>query len=524
MQITPTSARRAPTPGALTRVLLAVTVALALVGAGCSGDDAAAPGAAAGGTTTTSAGTTVTAPDGDERPEEPVADLSEELTGGGGPFIGSATGLEVPEGYVEVELVAAGTATDYAAEGDLEADGRWSFAPDTSADYRTRVLIRRPQDPAAASGTVIVEWLNVSGGLDANPDYANLEAEIVRRGHTWVGVSAQLIGVEGGPVLVAPSGVEDIVGLGLRALDPDRYDTLEHPGDGYAFDIFTQVGRAVARGGEPLGGIEPDVVLAAGQSQSAIALTTYHNGVQPLTGAFDGFFIHSRAFATLPLVPPGEYADLTAAMVTTPEAVHLRTDLDVPVLVLQAEGDVIGVLNSVAARQDDNDRLRLWEVAGTAHADRYLLGEIADTLGCGVPINDGPMHLVAKAALASLDTWVRTGTAPPEAPRLDLTDDDVPAIARDDDGIALGGIRTPPVDVPAVVLSGAPAPDADLLCLLMGSTTPLADTRLAERYGSRGDYEAEYAAAADEAIAAGFVLAEDRDDLMGFARSEALQG
>ena len=511
---------------------LAAAVAAAVLAAGaagCSGDGDGAASAGAEAPTTEVAQDTVVAPDASgpmevDRPDGPAADLSEELTGGGGPFIGSATGTAVPEGYVEQEWVAAGTATDYVAAGEPAPDGTWELRAGTSADYRTRVLVRRPADPADASGTVVVEWLNVSGGLDANPDYASLEAEIVRRGHTWVGVSAQLIGVEGGPVLVAPPGVEGIVGKGLVALDPPRYGSLRHPGDGFSFDIFTQVARAVRQGSPALGGVEPEVVLAAGESQSALALTTYYNGVQPLTLAFDGFLVHSRAFAALPLVGPGEYADLAGSVTSGPDPVLLRSDLAAPVLQLQAEGDVIGVLNSLAARQPDAERFRLWEVAGTAHADVTLLGSVADTLDCGVPINDGPMHLVAKAALRSLDDWVRTGEAPPEAPRLEIAEGALPDIARDADGIALGGIRTPPVDAPVVVLSGSPGPGEDLICLLMGSTTPLPEERIAQRYPSADDYRSEYAQATDEAVDAGFVLAEDRDALLGFARPELVQG
>lgn len=311
------------------------------------------------------------------------------------------------------------------------------------------------------------------------------------------------------------------MGQGLKALDPDRYGTLSHPGDGYSFDIFTQVTRAVREGGPLLGGTEPEVVLAAGESQSAIALTTYANGVQPDTEAFDGFLVHSRAAVALPLVGPGEFADLAGSIANEPTTI--RDDLDVPVFELQAEADVIGVLDSVSARQPDTDRFRLWEVAGTGHADAHLLGMLAGAVDCGVPINDGPMHLVAKAALRWLDTWARTGEAPPTAPRLEVSDDDEPAIRRNEDGIALGGVRTPPVDVPVDVLSGAPGPKPGLLCLLLGSTTPLPPERIRELHGSRADYEKIYEAAADEVIDAGFVLPEDREALLAYADPDRLE-
>jgi hypothetical protein len=248
---------------------------------------------------------------------------------------------------------------------------------------------------------------------------------------------------------------------------------------------------------------------------------TYYNGVQPLTRAFDGFFVHSRGGITLPLVAPGAAADLVGA-ITNPLRAVFRGDLGAPVLDLQTEGDLTGVLNSAAARQDDSDRFRLWEVAGTAHADVHLVGALASSVDCGVPINNGPLHLVAKSALRALDTWMRTGTPPVFAPRLAMNDAGS-AIARDADGIALGGIRTPPVDVPVDVLSGAPGPSPAILCLLLGSTTPLPDAHLAQLYPNRAAYQQMYAAAADQTIEAGYVLDVDRDALLGFSQPGRIQ-
>jgi hypothetical protein len=451
------------------------------------------------------------------RPAGPVADVSEELTGGSGPFMGSAYGFVAPEGYVDHEYVASGTATAYEPNGDLTNDGQWSFEPSTTAAYRTRVVVRRPANPAQASGTVVVEWLNVSGGVDANPEYVTLEEEIIRQGHIWIGVSAQIIGVEGGPVLVTAPGGEGLAGEGIKRIDPARYGSLHHPGDGYSFDIFTQVARAVLEGGPFIGGANPEIVLAVGESQSAIALTTYYDGVQPLTLAFDGFLLHSRGAASLPLVGPGEYADLVGAIGSALRPI-LRDDLDAPVIDVQAESDVTGILSSAAVRQPDTDRFRLWEMAGTAHADARLVGSNAALLDCGAPINNGPMHLLTKAAFRGLESWVRTGNPPPIAPRFELLDGATPEIRRDGDGMALGGVRTPPVDVPVDVLSGVPGPNPSVLCILLGSTKPLPDARLAELYASRAAYLEQYEAATDRAIASGFVLEPDRDALLAFAQ------
>jgi hypothetical protein len=460
-----------------------------------------------------------------DRPAGPAADLSQQLNGGKGIFLpgGNApTGYgPAPAGYEADEYVASGTATSYRSEGTLSSDGRWNFVPDSSAPYRTRIVVRRPTDPKRFSGTVIVEWLNVSGGVDAGPEFDTLQEEITRAGDMWVGVSAQLIGVMGGPVLVQAPGGGDLPGKGLVGIDPARYGTLQHPGDGYSFDMYTQVARAIRQGGAPLGGLQPQRLIAAGESQSAFALVTYIDGVAPLTHAFDGYFVHSRGASGLPLAAPGQPAGIADSLSGTPAI--FRTDQNVPVLDAQTESDT-GLLNSLAARQPDDAHFRLWEVAGTAHADAHLLGGMADQLDCGLPVNNGPMHVVAKAALHALDQWVRTGTPPPSAPRYDITADANPQVQRDADGIVLGGIRTPPVDVPVDVLSGVVAPGASTICLLSGSTKPLTPERLAQLYPSRADYTQRYDADADKAVAAGYVLAPDRDALLAYAQPERVAG
>ena len=446
-----------------------------------------------------------------------AANLAERLGGGKGVFVAIVRAPELPAGWVEDERVATGTATSYRAVGELGGDGRYELTEDTSAEYRTRIVVRRPP-PGQFSGTVVVEWFNVSGGADAAPDYTFLAEELFRRGHAWVGVSAQLIGVEGGPVAMGVEGGDGIAGVGIRHLDPARYGSLTHPGDAFSYDIYTQVARAL-REGEALGELIPQRILGVGESQSAFALVTYANGVQPRAAAFDGFLIHSRAAVAFPLGEPGGSIDIIGSIGGVPT--RIREDLDAPVIVVESETDVL-MMNYQAARQDDTDCFRLWEIAGTAHADRFLLGERADALDCGCAINDGPQRFVLRAALYALDGWMRTGEPPTSAERLVL--DERPAFVRDADGIALGGIRTPHVDTPVDVLSGEPGPSGAMACMLLGSTRPIPQPRLLERYGTAEAYLEVFEAATDAAIGSGFVLAEDRDAVLADARPERLHG
>jgi hypothetical protein len=109
-------------------------------------------------------------------------------------------------------------------------------------------------------------------------------------------------------------------------------------------------------------------------------------------------------------------------------------------------------------------------------------------------------------------------------PRLTLANGATPSVVRDEDGIAQGGVRTPPVDVPTRVLSGQPGPSPSVICILLGSTKAMTSERLAELYPSRAKFQQQFDAAVDDAIAAGVVLAEDREALEGYAHPELVGG
>jgi hypothetical protein len=440
------------------------------------------------------------------------------IAAGKGPFMGASVvdGL----GYTSNEYFLAGAAVAYDrnSAGDVKA-------VDT-ADYRTRILVYRPVDAARFNGTVVVEWLNVSGGLDASPDWTFLKRELMRGGYAWVGVSAQAVGVHGGSSVVGTPNA-----AGLTEVDPDRYGSLSHPGDRFSYDVYSQAGR-VARGAGAtvLADLAVERVVAIGESQSAMRLTTYVNAIDPIAQVYDGFFVHARGRSGAPLDASGPMRDPSAP----PE--RFREDLRVPVLCFEAETDLIG-LGYYPARQPDSDRFRLWEVAGTSHADVYTLvvgfvddgtlsiAELADAwrptaspLGfeLDLPINAGPQHYVLQAGLAHFDRWLRDRTPPPTAPRLEVRDGDPRSFVVDEHGIARGGIRTPHVDVPAATLSGLGNSGAPI-AFLCGTTTPFSVEKLASMYADKADYCARFDAATEEAVSRGFLLEADAPEIKALA-------
>ena len=432
-------------------------------------------------------------------------------------------------GYTVAEHVVVGNAARFRDVGPRHPDGAWTVEPIDSAAFTTRVVVCRPE-PAAANGTVIVEWLNVTGGLDIPALWMLSHRHLVRSGVTWVGVSVQETGIQGGGGAMP--------GLSLRESAPDRYDALVHPGDAYAFDLFSAVGRALRDALPELNGVKVERMLAVGASQSAMYLTTYVNAIDPDAAVFDGFLLQGRAGAGVPIeawdpasirFDPNDDPSIRRARLFGQD--RIRDDARVPVMVVQSETDVFGTLQYLGARQDDGDRFRLWEVAGAAHCDSYFLSvaphdtarlsaaEFAAALGktelgsslTAKPINCGPqMHYVLQRALDALDAWVRDGAEPASAPRLDVGANG--ELAVDEFGIACGGVRTPWVDAPVVVLSGLGQPG--VLEELMGTSRPFTPDELATRWpGGRAQYVEAFARSTQDAVAGGFLLPADADEI-----------
>ena len=91
-----------------------------------------------------------------------------------------------------------------------------------------------------------------------------------------------------------------------------------------------------------------------------------------------------------------------------------------------------------------------------------------------------------------------------------------PSFVLDDLGLATGGVRTPHVDVPVAVLTGEGNGGA-LISRLCGCTHPFPPDLLARLYPTKDDYVSKFAAATDAAVAAGFVLADDADEMNAIA-------
>lgn len=202
--------------------------------------------------------------------------------------------------------------------------------------YKTRIIVRRTANEKDFNGKVILEWYNLTAGLDIEFDWLLTNDYITRSGYAWVGVSAQEVGVNR-----------------LKTWS-DRYSSLDVNAEGeldkdvLSYDIYSQVAQALRSPGEtnPLGDLEVDQIIASGHSQSA-RLANYYNSIHPLHNVIDGFVIRG---------------------ISTP----LRKDLDSKMMRTMAEGDLrqFESTDTVAGGDEkDTENFRCWEVAGTSHVD-----------------------------------------------------------------------------------------------------------------------------------------------------------
>ena len=162
-------------------------------------------------------------------------------------------------------------------------------------------------------------------------------------------------------------------------------------------------------------------------------------------------------------------------------------------------------------REEDSDRFRLWEVAGTAHVT-VPRPEEPDTGGNW--LSYGPVY---DASIRHLHRWIADGVEPPRMPRVDVEPGGGetglaarPQVVRDAHGNAVGGIRLPDIEVPTASHSGFGVQRPGMrFGFLYGEATDFDSAKLADLYPGSDDYLTAWRAALDRVVKQGMVLPED---------------
>ena len=390
----------------------------------------------------------------------PAAEIEGPITGGkyGIPYLAMPEGWAEEYGYTEEEFFITGDADAYAAEATLGTDGAVGRRPtDETAPYTTRIVVRRPADAADFNGTVRgrVAQRHAPGGTPTRTSASSPPSSWPRATPTSACRRSRRASGPAGSARDPGRAREALAPL--KDWDPERYAPLAHPGDAVLLRHL-QPGRPHRAADRATGDAARRPRRPAGHRRRRVAVgrsawSTYVNAIQPV----------DRHVRRLPRSTAGATAaaPLNADDGQTPPgaAPSIRTDIGVPVLQFETETD-LDFLGFLEARQDDSERLVTWEAAGTAHADRSTLDygvagrspldrrqRRPQPAACG-QVNEGPQPDDRPAgASPRCDAWVVDGTPPADQPAASRPTPTA-ASSRDDDGIAVGGIRTPAVDAP----------------------------------------------------------------------------
>jgi hypothetical protein len=461
----------------------------------------------------------------------------------------------VPAGYVIEEFFVSGVGSLY----EFTPTGIRVVSPCpaaatsgcTGVPYTTRMIVKRPRRDHDFSGTVVIEPLNPSGGFDIAAVWDRSRDLFVANGDIFIGWSSKSVIVNA-----------------LQQWNPARYAGLHWdylpftPGgnsgvnDGITFDIAAQIGALIKTGGRgsPLHGLRVRHVIESGFSQDGgftFTQADVFHAVERMPGGgaiYDGY------------IPMGTNGPSNINFGLTPAGALPATDprrklqpRDAPVIHIDTETEIfLGTLSPTGLlfRRPDSDapgdRTRIWEVPGAAHvsndfdepapaierdAAQIQKLQLADSppLGCahqefvnglihgipGVVVPDNfPFSSVQNAAFASLVRWIETGIAPAHGAPIQVDTTTTPAhIVRDAQGNALGGVRTPYLDVPVTTYvpsdSVAHVTAQSGFCVLYGYNLPFDAAKLQTLYRNHGDYVSQFARGAIEAVRDGFWLLPD---------------
>ncbi len=447
--------------------------------------------------------------------------------------------------YVEEEFFVSGTSTLFNYANNPPRSHTDITAVQTGVPYRTRIIVRRPADPAVFDGNVVVEWWNSTAGFDTAPAWDPSAEFFTRHGTIYVGVTNSTTSI-------------DFLKGGCRVfgLTPPRcgtrYATLSLPENGLAFEMMSQIANMLrnVRGKSVIpGAYRVRKLFHVGQSQQAGSLVTYASAFH-LPRVNDGYFIQSginpRAINFGPRCDDPGVAPFPACTPRLPlPQGKVRADLPVPVyqVVTQTDFETLGF--GTSGRQLDTPTFRYYEVTGGAHNTVHREIELipAGLLGprpiyleqlCANELNttaDGPVNVsyVFNALWQRMFRQAINGSVPPKGQMMRQTGG---VLWRDAQGNVMGGIRLPAVEVPLARYDSTNVADpslspllrniGNLACRLSGSVFPFTPETLDALYTGKEDYLRKVQASTDKLLASQLLLRSDAAEIIRAAQQVQL--
>lgn len=440
--------------------------------------------------------------------------------------------------YVEEEYFLSGHANIYGPgtiEG-LSVDGPHGMDPDLVTvqmkplsaifaqrmPYSTRMLLLRPRDNARFSGRVhLYAFHNLAARMP-------IERNLLENGDVLAcieGCSGTRFGVEevpsGGVAHLHKANQARYRTMGLADASPaawpdlkpgrlgEAYKTLNFSQLGKSSNVFLQeIYRSYAQA--------PDIV-----SQAARAFKMGHrslpfgNRVRYLfsyaasggTNFLEPYIEHHHDKAMLPDGRPPFDGYLVMVGLLSP-----RMPKGAVFAYINSQADLITTVKSGTVFPPDSDspRVRVYEVPGTGHSISAPLPEVTAASGgtelagaadmvpkgvAGLSDRDAPPPGVIPydkvnapiiwGTWSNMYDWIEKGIPMPRVPRITRDPAKPDGIAVDQYGAALGGLRTPWVDVPEASYLPRISPKNPL----RAGMRPFSEDKIKELYGSRENYQ-----------------------------------
>ncbi len=473
------------------------------------------------------------------RADVPHMPLALPVPPSGQPPLSSATraGTEYSDlaaaGYVEEEYYLSGSGPAITAAGEVLFD----------APYITRILVRRPSDPARFNGTVVIEpfsWFGErAAGWILTRDY------LLRKGYAYVGYTLNINMPREDPKLPAQPGeggqdanalYTGIVNFDfMRRFDYARYAPLGSYYDparfrrGDAPDPFVPQSQAIGaqlalllksnKVDGPMGGLNVQRVYVNSWAVTAQVWMDYldqgrHQSWRMPDGRplIDAYMTGKMAFG-----------EVGGDVIRVPR----KMPKDAPFVTIYSQSELMHDVQEGIALPPDTDTpmLRTYEVLGMPHLRKADLGtdhrelEPADVGKADDPrcnlLYDEPSEVIAAALLDGMDHWVRTGAPMPTAPRVLRKGK---AVARDKrSGNMIGGVRPPWIIAPAATY----LTEQETGCGMVYDTkVPLPAASLRRLYGSYAGYLKQFEAAKAKSIQQGYLLEEDAERVQPIAKAD----
>jgi Alpha/beta hydrolase domain len=441
------------------------------------------------------------------RLEGPIA-----VSADSGPFHGTNAQPIPGPGLPPLALAEAGyMEEEYFVSGEAEG-----------VPYRTSLLVRRPADPSAFSGVVLVETIHAAGAVPFSAHHIALAAD----GHGYAMVASQKVALDSH---VKPS-------------NPDRYASLDVPdpsgataGPGMSAGATAESMAAHMRDLERMAPVSNAILSQVGallKSDPPVgpfgSLRVTHlimGGSSQTGGTTLGFIRVAHAGARMPDGRPvfdGYYPSLAGGS----EPV---TGGDAAVVHALGEGDIMGGRPLGYRRPDGdepNDRYRLYEIVAASHVPTRgyesaaeIFPLLADADPASGELSQFPAAMPYMAAVHNLIEWVTKGIAPPRAERIET--DASGEIVRDEHGNARGGVRLSYVDVPFATYIASTAGET-MFQRMIGLQVPFSKEQLSTLYPTHDDYVAKVKASVDGLVHDRWIFPQDGEEILAEAEAAAI--